>query len=310
MGSLIRPFVRVLLSVSGLILVAIVFEIVTFAREVPIQRGIDANTVRVTARFTEFVPGDGVFRPDVYVMTFTRAGVPIDVRLRSVPDSVRVGSAVCLEMDGSQPDNARVCGTRGSLDAAREGLFLGGALLAGTLAASWLLMWIGRRHQAAGDDLVRLDTPAIRRGQNVVLRPATVTRVAMVVLLAVGPGLIVGAVIIEQGGDWLWVAVVWGLTAIVAIRLWRARIRCTDGVVSVIQPFRRIQRIPAPAVITVGEFDYPAISWRHPSGELGIVTAFGFWMGQPALKSILRHHALQVATLRAWIAAHREPGVV
>jgi hypothetical protein len=308
MASLIRPLARVLLSVSGIVLVALAFEIVTFASEVPVQRGIDAQPVRVNARVTEFVAGTRVFRPDVYVVTYTQADRPIDIRLRSVPDGTRVGSDVCLEVDGARPENARVCGTRGGLDDARNGMLLGGGLLAATLTGGGLLLRIGRRYQA-GDDPMRLAIPAIHRGQNVVLRPAAVTRAGMVAFLAVTPGAIIVGLTIELGGGWPWVALVCVLTAIVATRIWRARIQCADGVVSVIQPFRRTQRIPAPAVTAVVEYDYPAISWRQPSGELATVTAFGFWTGQPGLKGIQRHHALQIATLRAWITAHRKPGV-
>jgi hypothetical protein len=309
-GSISSRLVLVTLSASALVLVAFALELVTFLNEVPVQRGIDANTARVTARYTEFVPENGMFQAEIHVVSFNHAGRPVRVPMRSLPGGTRLGDDVCLEVDATRPENARVCGTRGNLGDSRQGLIFGGSLLAVALGAGGLLAWFGRRGAAAGSDanVDRPDIPTIRRGQNVVLRPAAVTRVGTVAFLVGVPGTIAGGLVVDRGGGWPWLAAVVGLSGIVAIRLWRARIRCSDGVVSVIRPFRRTGRIPASAVTAVLDLDYPVIDWRQPSGERGTVTAFGFWMGRGVLASVRRHHLVQVATLRAWVAAHREPG--
>jgi hypothetical protein len=295
------------LAVAGLSLVGTVVEAVGIFRATDVQRGIDAHTVQVGARFADLVTGRGLFQDDVYVLIYHFGGRAVAAELRSLPGGARIGDYLCVEIDAQRPEHARVCGTRGGLDDARNGLFTGGAFLAGSLAVGGLLIWRNRidRIRALAEEPVTVPDAGRLRGQELVLRPAPLTRWGMVVLIPTLPLWVAVFLLAEQWTVWPWPILIGMVAVIVGVRLYRVRIVCSDGVVSVVHPARPVRRIPAAAVTGVVGGAYPVINWRAPSGEPLATTAYGFWMGDPILKSVLRHHEHQLALLRAWIDANR-----
>lgn len=77
------------------------------------QRDIDAHAVEVTGRLVEYRPMDDDHR---YTFAYTYEDRRFSADVEIVQSRPRLGDAVCLEIDTTVPDRARVCGTHGDLD--------------------------------------------------------------------------------------------------------------------------------------------------------------------------------------------------
>jgi hypothetical protein len=122
-GVVAMALFAILLSVIGLI-----SELVGVAQQTPVQRGIDAQPVRVTGTFAEFDDGSK-FHDPTYTLSYLYEGQALSTPLRSLPGNPVIGDDFCVEIDAEQPGNGRVCGTRGGLADAQEGLQTGAIFL-------------------------------------------------------------------------------------------------------------------------------------------------------------------------------------
>jgi hypothetical protein len=109
-------------------------------REAAAQRGIDAHTQRVTGTVTRVSVGLGLYARQRSTVDFTIDGRPVTTGLRGLPADVSSGASVCLEVDAERPTWARLCGTRGGVDAAQRDVLLVGivVLVSGGLWALYL----------------------------------------------------------------------------------------------------------------------------------------------------------------------------
>jgi hypothetical protein len=145
-----NPFAGWLRSVATLCLVGVLAELVGISQQAPIQHGVDAHTVTVTGTFTEVIDGGTWLSDDTYVVTYRYRDRLIHDTLRTLPGNPALGDELCLEIDATHPEHARVCGTHGGLDDARSGLAIGVSALSVILVivgAAWL---IGRRLRRRG----------------------------------------------------------------------------------------------------------------------------------------------------------------
>ena len=140
------------LSVIGLI-----SEVVGVVQQTPVQRGIDAHTVRVTATYAGYDDGSK-FHDPTYTLSYLYQDEAFSTPLRSLPGNHSIGDEFCVEIDAEQPTNGRVCGTRGGLADAQGGLRTGGLFLGGALLVL-LVIWGFYRSPGAGRS-----TPARRPG--------------------------------------------------------------------------------------------------------------------------------------------------
>jgi hypothetical protein len=137
-------------------------DTVGLVQQTSVQRRIDARPVRLSATYTE----DELVRSRseyVYRLTYVAANQEFTTRQRSIPGDPHIGDAVCVEIDAENPQDARVCDTRGGLPAARTGLIEDGVVLVVAVVAMLFAFkpWEGRRRR---QQPVRRKT-ASRRGR-------------------------------------------------------------------------------------------------------------------------------------------------
>jgi len=140
------------LSVIGLI-----SELVGIVQQTPVQRGIEAHPVRVTATYAGYDDGSK-FHDPTYTLSYLHEGEAFSTPLRSLPGNHSIGDKLCAEIDAEQPANGRLCGTRGGLADAQSGLRTGGLFL-GTALLVLLAIWGYHRSPGA-----LRSTPARRPG--------------------------------------------------------------------------------------------------------------------------------------------------
>jgi hypothetical protein len=127
----------VALNVAGKVLVVSVLMVITSAvggviggaQQKSAQRGIDAHTIRVTATYTDFIPARRKYDEDTYVLSYFFEGQVYQAWLPSLPGHHEIGDELCAEIDETQREHARICGTHGGYDGAATRL----ALLVGLL---------------------------------------------------------------------------------------------------------------------------------------------------------------------------------
>ncbi len=124
-----------------LVLYGLGSELVLFKQQGPIQRGIDAHTVRVQGTYAGLRYKDSKWDDDLYVVDYEHEGRPVRVELLMLPGRPSAGDRVCMEINAHHPTHARPCGTRGDLDDAKNGMAIGSAFLAGLLLLWLLFLW-------------------------------------------------------------------------------------------------------------------------------------------------------------------------
>jgi hypothetical protein len=145
--------------------IGLISEVVGIVQQTPVQRGIDAHPVRVTATYAAYDDGSK-FRDPTYTLSYLHEGEAFSTPLRSLPGNHRIGDKLCAEIDAEQPENGRLCGTRGGLADAQAGLRTGGLFL-GTALLVLLAIWGYNR----SPDAPRR-TPARRPGNRKRRKPA------------------------------------------------------------------------------------------------------------------------------------------
>jgi hypothetical protein len=126
----------IIISIVGLI-----SEVVGIVQQTPVQRGIDEHTVTLVGTYSDLVDGRGKFSDDTYVLTYTYEGQEWQTELRGLPGRPTIGDRLCVEIDATQPQHGRVCGTRGGLGDAESGLIWGGSFIAGSIAYLVFAWW-------------------------------------------------------------------------------------------------------------------------------------------------------------------------
>jgi len=124
--------------------IGLISEVVGIVQQTPVQRGIDAHPVRVTATYTAYERGSSKYSDPTYTLSYVHEGETFSTPLRSLPDSLRIGDTLCAEIDAERPEHGRVCGTRGGLGDAQAGLRTGGLFL-GTALVVLLVIWGSNR---------------------------------------------------------------------------------------------------------------------------------------------------------------------
>jgi hypothetical protein len=130
----------------GICIIGLASEVFGIMQQIPVQRGIDANPVRLSGRFTE-LDKEGKFHDDKHYISYAYQDRSFSAPLRGIPGNPDIGSTVCVEIDATKPENIRPCDTRGGLDDSLSGLIWGGSILAAALLALW-----GRNEFAWGFD--------------------------------------------------------------------------------------------------------------------------------------------------------------
>jgi hypothetical protein len=300
-----------------LCLVGILAELVGWSQQISVQRGIDAHAVTVSGTFAEFVEGRTKYNDDSYVVTYSYEDRSIRTELRSLPGNPAIGDTVCLEIDATRPDHARVCGTRGGIDDARTGLAIGVGLLAviAVIIGGVSLVNMPRASDLVAEEVAGLDARAGPTGidgqypADLLLRPAAVTRWTMVlvfpgVFVVVALGVLADPTVTyrEPLATFLLAP-----AAVLVARCWRVAIRCSTGTITV-RGVLITRRIPA-AQVTAVKSDIttstPVVHWRDPSGRRHRLRLTWFRTGYDALSSVSEHHLAELARLRAWVIAYR-----
>jgi hypothetical protein len=138
------PFVAPALFITALVLWGLGSELVAINHQGPIQRGIDAHTVRVQGTYAGVNEAESKWDDDLYVVDYEYEGRPIRAETRLRPSKASTGDRVCMEIDADHPGHARWCGTRGDLDDAKNGAVIGSVALAAILLLSLLAWaWLG-----------------------------------------------------------------------------------------------------------------------------------------------------------------------
>lgn len=117
-----------------------VANLVGFIQQTPVQRGIDAHPALLTATYTDIDSSSNV-SDDTYYLSYVYNGEEFSTTLRSLPGTPEIGDQFCVEVDATQPENGRVCGTQGDLDNARSGMVWSSVILAAALGVlfAWYL---------------------------------------------------------------------------------------------------------------------------------------------------------------------------
>jgi len=129
----IAPFLWFVVAVCTIGLASEVFGII---QQIPVQRGIDAHTVRLTGRFTE-LDRRGKFHDDQHIVSYVYLDGSYDTPLRGLPGNPDLGALVCIEIDATKPENMRPCDTRGGLGDSLSGLIWGGSFITPALLLLW-----------------------------------------------------------------------------------------------------------------------------------------------------------------------------
>jgi hypothetical protein len=304
--------------VAVLCVVGIIAELVGVSQQDPIQRGIDAHTVVVSGTFVALVHGSTTYSDDTYIVSFLYDGRLVQARLRSLPGHLNRGDSVCLEVDATQPEHGRVCGTRGGLDDARRGLTIGSAIMAALLLTVSLAAWqYGRRDEAdligetiAGSSTGQrtVDRPSLRG--NLLLRPAPATRWTMAILFG-GVFAVVGLMMRADSTyrDAVTLPLLLlALGALVAIRCLQVGVLCAGGMVTV-HGLLITRHIPAAQVTAVAFdddfWDRPTIDWQDQSGKRRRAHLKWFSVDARGLDSVREFHMSQVKKLKAWIRLYQ-----
>ncbi|GAA0810317.1 hypothetical protein [Spirilliplanes yamanashiensis] len=120
----------------GICVIGLGSEVVGIVQQIPVQRGIDANTVRLPGIFTE-LDKRGKLHDDKHYVSYVYQDRSFSTPLRGIPGNPDVGAMVCVEIDATRPENMRPCDTRGGLGDSLSGLIWGGGFLAVALLGLW-----------------------------------------------------------------------------------------------------------------------------------------------------------------------------
>ncbi|PWK33212.1 hypothetical protein BC793_1282 [Actinoplanes xinjiangensis] len=129
----ITPFLWLVVAVCT---IGLASEVVGIAQQIPVQRGIDAHTVRLPGTFVE-LDKEGKFHDDKHIVSYAYADRGFRTPLRGLPGNPDVGAKVCVEIDATRPENMRPCDTLGGLGDSLAGLGWGSAFLLPALLALW-----------------------------------------------------------------------------------------------------------------------------------------------------------------------------
>ncbi len=122
--------------VVAICVIGLASEVVGIIQQVPVQRGIDAHTVRLTGRFTE-LDKRGKFHDDKHFVSYVYQDGSFDTPLRGLPGNPDIGALVCIEIDATKPENMRPCDTRGGLGDSLSGLIWGAGFLTPAVLGLW-----------------------------------------------------------------------------------------------------------------------------------------------------------------------------
>jgi hypothetical protein len=123
-------------ALAGICIIGLASEVFGIMQQIPVQRGIDAHTVRLSGTFTE-LDKEGKFHDDKHYISYAYQDRSFSTPLRGIPGNPDIGATVCVEIDATKPENIRPCDTRGGLGDSLSGLIWGGSILAATLLALW-----------------------------------------------------------------------------------------------------------------------------------------------------------------------------
>jgi hypothetical protein len=306
--------------IAGVCLIGIIAELVGVSQQRPVQSGIDAHPVRLSATFDELVEGRTKVSDDTYIVSYYYQEQRVSARLRSLPGTSAIGDVLCVEIDAAQPDHARVCGTRGGLDDAYRGLAIGSSALVVILMAIVGSTWLRRRRgesDLVGEAAAAFSSTAAAAshqsyyGTDLVLRPALATRCTITLLYpgvfaVYAWGMMSDPTHPHRG---IQAAVLLTVAVVLAVRCWRLRIECSGDTGTVTLHRLLIpRRVPADQVTQVDKhplWSYSTIRWQEPSGRRHRARLTGFWAGSRGLSSINEHHMAELARLRDWISANR-----
>ncbi|MEU4157373.1 hypothetical protein [Actinoplanes sp. NPDC026670] len=129
----ITPFLWILAIICT---IGVISEVVGVVQQIPVQRGIDAHTVRLDGTFVE-LRIEGTFEDDKHFISYAYNDRGYRTALRGLPGNPAVGTKVCVEIDSTKPENIRPCDTRGGLGDSLAGLGWGGGILSITLLLLW-----------------------------------------------------------------------------------------------------------------------------------------------------------------------------
>lgn len=135
--------IPIALFVAVVSVIGLISEVVGIVQQTPVQRGIDAHAVRVTATYTAYDDGSK-FHDPTHTLSYLHEGEAFSTPLRSLPGNHRIGDTLCAEIDAEQPQHGRVCGTRGGLADAQAGLRTGGLFLGTALLVLSAIWWYNR----------------------------------------------------------------------------------------------------------------------------------------------------------------------
>jgi hypothetical protein len=125
--------IPVCLLIVPVSVIGLISEGVSIHRQLPVQHGIDAHPLEVTATYSDWQSGS-LWTDDKYFVAYTHGDQDFEIPLRSLPGGPQIGDDVCVEIDELAPEHARPCGTRGGLGDAEGGLKVGFTLLGVALA--------------------------------------------------------------------------------------------------------------------------------------------------------------------------------
>lgn len=150
--------IMISLFAAVLSVIGLVSEVVGVVQQTPVQRGIAAHPVRITATYTADDDGSK-FHDPTYTLSYLHEDEGFSTQLRSLPGNQRIGDELCAEIDAEQPEHGRLCGTRGGLADAQAGLRTGGLFLGTALL---VLLLATRGHNRSSGAL--RNNPARRSG--------------------------------------------------------------------------------------------------------------------------------------------------
>ncbi|BEL06533.1 hypothetical protein Q0Z83_047240 [Actinoplanes sichuanensis] len=120
----------------AVVTIPVIAEVVGVVQQIPVQRGIDAHPVRLDGTFVE-LQKRGKTQDDKHIISYAYHDRGYRTALRGLPGNPDVGTKVCIEIDGTRPENIRPCDTLGGLGDSLTGLAWGG----GVIAVALLILW-------------------------------------------------------------------------------------------------------------------------------------------------------------------------